>query len=222
MFTQGKRTARSILDERCGRMTRLLRDLSPDAAWRNHSPASERVAREGIRFMLVGAAATLVSTTAFNLLVHGPSGSSALSDRPLTAFALANLVGMVVSYSGTRVWAFRGRTAVGVGQGLPAFIAINLVSWTVPLTCLAITRYVFGLDDPVADNLSANVVGLGLGMAVRFWALRRAVFIEPGRALPSAALPHPRGSLTTEDEGIAATDRGARRACLASTSSSSR
>lgn len=162
-------------------MTRLLRNFS-----------------EGLRFILVGAGATLVSTTAFNLLVHGPTGGpSPLSDRPLTAYAVANLIGMVVSYSGVRAWAFRGRTAVGVGQGLPAFVAINLVSWTVPLSCLAITRYVFGLDDPVADNLAANVIGLGLGMVVRFWALRRAVFVEPGRALPPGVLPRPRRSLAS-------------------------
>ena len=99
---------------------------------------------------------------------------------------------MVVSYAGVRAWAFRGRSAVGPGQGLPAFVVINVASWAVPLSCLAITRYVFGLDDPVADNLSANVVGLGLGMAVRFWALRRAVFVAPTRSLSPATLPHPR------------------------------
>lgn len=138
------------------------------------------VAREGLRFAVVGAVATLVSTTAFNLLVHWPAGGpSPLADRPLTAFALANLLGMVVSYSGSRSWAFRDREAVGVGGGLPAFVVINIASWAVPLTCLAFTRYVLGLDDPVADNVAANVVGLGLGMLVRFWALRRAVFRPP-------------------------------------------
>ena len=139
--------------------------------------ALDRLAGEGIRFAVVGAVATLVSTAAFNLLVHwSPSGPSPLATRPLTAFAVANLLGMVVSYSGSRSWAFRDRAAVGVGGGLPAFVAINVASWAVPLTCLAFTRYVLGLDDPATDNLAANGVGLGLGMLVRFWALRRAVF----------------------------------------------
>ncbi len=182
-------------------MTRLARDPSFGLSRRVHPRGQGAAAGEGIRFIVVGGAATLVSTTAFNLLLHGPSGGpSPLSDRPLTAYAIANLIGMVVSYSGVRAWAFRGRRAVGVGQGLPAFIAINLVSWTVPLSCLAITRYVFGLDDPVADNLAANVIGLGLGMAVRFWALRRAVFIDPGPALTSQTLPRPRRSLAARGE----------------------
>ena len=142
--------------------------------------AGVTVAGEGLRFAIVGAGATLVSTTAFNLLVHWPPrGPSLLADRPLTAFALANLLGMVVSYTGSRSWAFRDRQAVGVGGGLPAFVAINIASWAVPLTCLAFTRYALGLDGPVADNVAANVVGLGLGMLVRFWALRGVVFRRP-------------------------------------------
>jgi putative flippase GtrA len=148
---------------------------------RGGARATDRtVAGEGLRFAAVGGVATLVSTTAFNLLVHwsllGPSPHAA---RPLTAFALANLLGMVVSYTGTRSWAFRDRQPVGVGGGLPAFVAINVASWAVPLTCLAFSRYVLGLDDPSADNLAANGIGLGLGMLVRFWALRRAVFRRP-------------------------------------------
>lgn len=186
-------------------MTQLLAGLSSDTRCSPRARArGRRAAGEGIRFMAVGAAATLVSTTAFNLLVHGPwDGSSPFRDRPLTAFAVANLIGMVVSYTGVRAWAFRGRSAVGVGQGLPAFVAINVASWAVPLSCLAITRYVFGLDDPVADNLSANVVGLGLGMAVRFWALRRAVFIAPEHSRPTGALPHPRPSPPVESDVVA-------------------
>ena len=149
-------------------------DLRPGAA-------DERtVAGEGIRFAAVGGVATLVSTAVFNVLVHwSPLGVSPLADEPLTAFALANLLGMVVSYTGTRTWAFRDRQPTGVGGGVLAFVAINVASWVVPLTCLAFSRYVLGLDDPSADNLAANGIGLGLGMLVRFWALRSAVFRIP-------------------------------------------
>jgi hypothetical protein len=40
---------------------------------------------------------------------------------------------------------------------------------------------VLGLDDPVADNFSANVIGLGLGTLARFWALQRYIFLSPAR-----------------------------------------
>ena len=51
----------------------------------------------------------------------------------------------------------------------------------IPLGCLAFTRYVLGLADPVSDNIAANVVGLGLGTLARFWAIRRFIFLSPAR-----------------------------------------
>ena len=43
----------------------------------------------------------------------------------------------------------------------------------------SVSRYLLGLSDPVADNVSANVIGLGLGTLARFWALRRFIFLTP-------------------------------------------
>jgi len=37
-------------------------------------------------------------------------------------------------------------------------------------------RYVLDLSSALADNIAANVIGLGLGTVVRFWALRASVF----------------------------------------------
>jgi putative flippase GtrA len=59
------------------------------------------------------------------------------------------------------------------------FFVINTVSMVIPLACLSFTRYVLRLSDPIADNISANVVGLGLGTLARFWALRRFIFLSP-------------------------------------------
>ena len=56
---------------------------------------------------------------------------------------------------------------------------INTVSMVIPWACLSFSRYVLGLSDPVADNVSANVIGLGLGTLARFWALRRFIFLSP-------------------------------------------
>jgi putative flippase GtrA len=99
----------------------------------------------------------------------------------LVAFVIANLVGMVVSYRGSRSWAFRDREAVGVAGGRVTFIVINVVSMVIPLACLSFTRYVLGMTDPVTDNVSANVIGLGLGTLARFWAIQRFIFLSPAR-----------------------------------------
>ena len=123
-----------------------------------------------------------MSFVLFNGLVHGYfGGPGPMHDDPLVAFVIANLIGMVVSYRGSRSWAFRHREAVGVAGGRVSFIVINLVSMVIPLACLSFTRYVLGLTDPFADNISANVVGLGLGTLARFWAIQRFIFLSPAR-----------------------------------------
>lgn len=138
-------------------------------------------AREGAKFLAVGGVATLVALTLFNLLVHGWMGArpGPMNQWPLTAFAVANGVGMLVSYRGSRSWAFRHRPPVGPVGGRLTYSAINVASMVVPLACLAVSRYLLHLESALADNISANVVGLGLGAGVRFWAFRRFVFINP-------------------------------------------
>jgi putative flippase GtrA len=143
------------------------------------------MASEGAKFLTVGGVATVVSLVIFNGLVHGyMGGPGAMHDDPLVAFVLANLVGMFVSYRGSRSWAFRHREAVGPAGGRLAFFAINIVSMVIPLVCLTFSRYVLSLEDPFSDNVSANVIGLGLGTLARFWAIRRFIFKKPVHLLP--------------------------------------
>ena len=57
-------------------------------------------------------------------------------------------------------------------------MSINLVTMLIPLTCLWISRNLLGLDDPLSDNVSANVVGLLLANAARFFLFRQYVFLR--------------------------------------------
>ena len=142
----------------------------------------QRFLTEGARFLTVGGVATVVSFVMFNGLVHGYlGGPGPMHQDPLVAFVIANSIGMVVSYRGSRSWAFRNRSAVGVAGGRPAFLVVNIVSMVIPLGCLSFTRYVLGLTDPYADNIAANVVGLGLGTLARFWAIQQYIFLSPAR-----------------------------------------
>ena len=142
----------------------------------------QRFLSEGAKFLTVGGVATVVSFVIFNGLVHGYfGGPGPMHEQPLWAFVIANTLGMVVSYRGSRSWAFRNRSAVGVAGGRLAFFVINIVSMVIPLGCLSFTRYVLGLTDPFADNISANVIGLALGTLARFWAIRRFIFLSPAR-----------------------------------------
>lgn len=140
---------------------------------------------EVAKFLTVGGVATLVAFLVFNGLVHGYfGGPGPMHDKPLIAFVLANTLGMVVSYRGSRSWAFRHREAVGPTGGRVTFIVINMVSMVIPLGCLAFSRYVLHLTDPLSDNVAANGVGLGLGTFARFVAIRQLIFRHPD---PTAA-----------------------------------
>ncbi len=150
----------------------------------------QRFVAEVAKFLTVGGAATLVAVVIFNGLVHGYfAGPGPMHQRPLLAFVAANLVGMAVSYRGSRSWAFRHRETVGTAGGRLSFFVINVVSLAVPALCLAVSRYVLGLDTALADNISANVIGLGLGTAARFWALRKFIFLRPEKLRPDERQP---------------------------------
>lgn len=144
----------------------------------------QRLAQELAKFLAVGGVATLVALVLFNVLVHGVPGwgPGFMNAWPLPAYAVANLVGMLVSYRGSRSWAFRHRETVGPAGGRLAYVVINTVTMGIPLACLAVSRYLLDLDSALADNLAANVIGLGLGTAARFYLFRRFVFLSPRRA----------------------------------------
>jgi putative flippase GtrA len=143
---------------------------------------TQRLLSEVAKFLTVGGVATAVAFVIFNGLVHGVTGDGPgpMHEQPIWAFVVANTVGMVVSYRGSRSWAFRHREAVGPAGGRVAFFAINIVTMAIPVACLAVSRYALNLEDPVSDNVAANGVGLALGTAARFVAIRQLIF--PHRA----------------------------------------
>lgn len=139
---------------------------------------SRRLAAELSKFLTVGVVATAVAFVLFNALVHGlwPDVDPPMNDHPHLAYVLANLVGMLVSFRGTRDWAFRTRDVRHPDGGRTAFLVINLATMLIPMAFLWASRNVLGLDDPVSDNIAANVLGLAVGTAVRFLLLRQYVF----------------------------------------------
>jgi putative flippase GtrA len=129
---------------------------------------------ELLRFGSVGAVAFLVDVGLFNLLRFGPGGL--LADKPLTAKVVSVAVATVVAWLGNRYWTFApSRTATRVRE-LLGFAVVNVIGMAIAVGCLAFSHYVLGLTSPLADNISANVVGLGLGTVFRYFAYRHVVF----------------------------------------------
>jgi putative flippase GtrA len=147
-------------------LTSTLRRPDTRSPWR---------VRELLAFAVVGGLGYLVDVGVFNLLRYaGEPG--VLEHKPLTAKAISVTVATVVTYAGNRHWTWRHRAWSSTHREFAMFVLLNLVGMAIALACLATSHYVLGLTGPVADNVSANVVGLVLGTAFRFWAYRRWVF----------------------------------------------
>lgn len=141
----------------------------------------ERFAAEVYRFLAVGLLATIVALILFNFLVHGfnTADFALLNDQPELAYFIANAVGMAISFRGTQKWAFKHRPSRHFDGGVLAFVGINLATMLIPMFCLWFSREQLGLDTPLADNISANVIGLLFANAARFFLFRQFVFRNP-------------------------------------------
>ena len=131
--------------------------------------------RESLKFATVGSVGFVVDVAVFNALLFG----GPLNDRPLTAKTVSVIVATVVTYTGNRHWTFRHRARTTVAREYPMFFLLNGVGLVIALACLGVSRYVLGFSGPLADNIAANIVGLGLGTLFRFWSYRKWVFPAP-------------------------------------------
>jgi len=126
------------------------------------------------KFFSVGALAYVVGVGGFNLLVH--LESAPLASKPLTASIISGMVSIFFAYLGNRHWTWRDRAKSGARREISLFFLINGIALIFNVVCLAISRYVLGFDSALADNIAANVIGVGLGTLFRFWSYRTIVF----------------------------------------------
>ena len=146
------------------------------------------LAGEFSRSATIGTIASIAAFILFNWLVHWSPGYEApLNDHAITGFVIANTLSILLTYQLSRWWAFRHREPVGLAGGVIMFYVISVVSLVIPVICLWISRNVLDYETALADNISANVVGLFLGFVARFFAFRAFVF----RHRAEAAEPMP-------------------------------
>jgi putative flippase GtrA len=143
----------------------------------------EHLVHELVKFGTVGAFAFIVDVGLFNLLVHA-GGAAPLHDKPLTGKGISTVVATAVAYLGNRHWTFRDREHAGHLRQVSIFVGLNAVGLAIAVGCLGISRYVLDLHGAIADNIAANVVGIGLAMLFRFWSYRKWVFCAPAASEP--------------------------------------
>ncbi|MBB6628979.1 GtrA family protein [Nocardioides sp. KIGAM211] len=153
-------------------------------------PTMPRIAsRELLTFLAVGGSGYVVDVAVFNLL--RAQGALATTD-PAWARTVAVLAAMVVTYAGNRWLTWRGVPAGDRRREVALFVLVNLVGFGFSVGCLLVSHDLLRLTSRLADNLSANVVGVALGTLFRFVAYRWLVFAAPAPP-PEPRSPAPTG-----------------------------
>lgn len=142
------------------------------------------VLRDLMRFGAVGTLGVLVDVALFNLLRVTVLSDDSTPGAVLIAKAISGLTAIAFNWAGNRWWAFRDRRGEHPGREALAFLLVSLGGGAISLVCLGISHYLLGLTSPLADNISANLIGLALGSAFRFIAVRTWLFRRP-TALPA-------------------------------------
>ena len=130
---------------------------------------------ELVKFGVIGFIAFLIDLVIFNFLRFA-GGEGVLFDRPLTAKVLSVLVATTFAFVGNRHWTFKERSRSTIRRQYTMFFVFNVIGMVIALSCLWISHYVLGYESALADNISANFVGLILGTMFRFWGYHNWVF----------------------------------------------
>lgn len=134
-----------------------------------------KMRRELGKFGVIGLAAYVIDLTIFNLLRFA-GGEGPLYEKPLTAKVFSVLAATTFAYFGNRHWTFKDRTRSSFRREYTLFFVFNAVGMIISLSCLWVSHYLLGFDSALADNISANVIGLVLGTIFRFWGYHNWVF----------------------------------------------
>lgn len=136
--------------------------------------------RQGLAFLAVGGVGFLVDVGVFNALRATVFSPAHVSNGELWAKAVSVTLAIGVNWLGNRTIAFRRERRTGprrvVAREAVEFFAASLLGSVVALVCLVISHDVMGLRSAADDNISANVIGLGIGTVLRFALYRVWVF----------------------------------------------
>jgi putative flippase GtrA len=129
-----------------------------------------------VTFLVVGVLGAVVDLSTYNILVYW-DGRGPMAEQPVLARVLATLIATVATYVGNALLTYRDRRRSA--DRIVAYGVVNVVAIGIQAACLAFSRYVLGLDGPLADNVAGTGVGLVLSTAFRYVAYPRWVFVRP-------------------------------------------
>jgi putative flippase GtrA len=120
-----------------------------------------------------------------------------LKAKPVTALTIAIIVATIASYLLNSGWSFRARGGRRRHVEVVLFFVVSGLGILVNDVPLYLARYAFDLQYPnvshlaqeVSDFLSGMIIGTLMGMAFRWWAMKKWVFPHQKKAGSAPAGP---------------------------------
>jgi putative flippase GtrA len=129
-----------------------------------------------VKFGLVGVVGLVIDVGIFNLLRTGPVGDGAFFADPIGAKMVSVTCATVATWFGNRYWTFRPNRRKNFILEFLEFATVAVIGMGVSILCLFISHYVLGFTSLLADNISANVIGLFFATVFRFLMYRYWVY----------------------------------------------
>lgn len=128
------------------------------------------------KFGVVGSIALVIDIVIFNVLRSRGMES-------LLSATISMAIAATAAFIGNRFWTWRHRERSGLHREYVLYFIFNVIGLLIALACLAISTYGLGAIWPVfasrlAENISKQIIGGGLGTVFRFWSYRTIVFRE--------------------------------------------
>jgi putative flippase GtrA len=139
---------------------------------------NQELGHEASKYLIVGAGGFVIDVGLFNLLSISSSQGMVNLD-PFSIKAISFTFAVTFTYVVNSRWTFRKRNArpEGVSRIL-RYSLVNVVGLFITLIPLYVSRNVLGFTNLLADNISANIIGVGLAVLFRFTASRLWVFAK--------------------------------------------
>lgn len=129
-----------------------------------------------MKFGVVGLIGYAIDVCLFNLLRFGNMADGTWAASPVGAKVISVTVATIATWFGNRYWTFREHRRANYWLELAEFCLVAVAGMGISVACLYISHYVLGYQSALADNISANVVGLVLATTFRFLMYRFWVY----------------------------------------------
>ena len=127
---------------------------------------------------MIGAIGFVIDAGLFNILSL-TLASLDLFYGPIIFKIISATIAITFTYFGNSRWTFKTRTGREHGfERVFLYGVINVIGLALTVLPLYVSRYVLDFESLLADNISGNIIGVGLAIVFRFVMNRKIVFLD--------------------------------------------